>query len=142
MYHRFRCSSIKSNSIICTCNIKINCSRKSDSINSLCCKLLCTSERTISTDYNYTVNSMLSAYFSTSLLTFFSHEFHASCCIEDCSTTLDNISNASLVHINYLIIKKSVIALLNTLDLKSLIQSSSYNCTDSSIHAWSISTTC
>ena len=46
---------------------------------------------------------MLSAYFSTSLLTFFSHEFHASCCIEDCSTTLDNISNASLVHINYLI---------------------------------------
>ena len=84
-------SCIKSDRILGTCNIQVDCSRNTDRIDSKVCELLCTCKRTVTTDNYQSVDSMFFADFSTTLLTFRCTEFCTSCCIKDCSATFDCI---------------------------------------------------
>ena len=69
-------SGVKTNGIISTCNIQINGSRKTNGIDSQCSKLLCTLERTISTDNYNCINSMLLTDLRTFLLSFRCGKLH------------------------------------------------------------------
>ncbi len=63
-------SGVKANGIIGTCNIQVDGSGKTDGIDSQCSKLLCTLERTISTDNYDCIDSMLLTDLRTFLLSF------------------------------------------------------------------------
>ena len=81
---RFHCGvhrCIKTDGILCTCNIKVNRSRKTDRVDAECRQLLRTSERSVTADNDNSVDSMLLADLCCSLLTFRCLELHAACCL-------------------------------------------------------------
>ena len=65
----------------------------------------------------HSVDAVLLTDFSTLLLSFFSSELHTSCSSEDCTSSLNNISYASAIHIVDFFIKKSHVTLLDTLNV-------------------------
>ena len=93
-------SSIKSDGIFCTSDIQVDCSRKTDCIDTKVCKFLSTCERTVTTDYNQSVDSMFSADFCTTFLSFLCTEFCTTCCIKNCTTTLNCVGNVFGTHVN------------------------------------------
>ena len=104
---RFHCCvdrCIKSDRIIRTCNIQIDRSRQTDRIDALFGKSLRTAVRTVTTDHDNTVNSMLAADLSTLLLSFRSPELRTSGCSKYCSTPLDRIGYVLFLHIYNLFI--------------------------------------
>ena len=62
---------IKSDSVFCTCNIKVNGSRYTNCIYAKSCQLLCACKGTVSTDDYQTINSMFLADLRTFSLTIF-----------------------------------------------------------------------
>ena len=97
-------SCIKSDGIFCTCNVKVDCSRKTDCIDSEIRKLLSTCEGSVTTDDNKSVNSMFSADLCSTFLAFFCTEFCTTCCIKDCTSTLDCIRYIFCAHVNDLFV--------------------------------------
>ena len=99
---RFHCCvdrCIKSDRIIRTCNIQIDRSRQTDRIDALFGKSLRTAVRTVTTDHDNTINSMLTADLRTLLLSFRSPELRTSGCSKYCSTPLDRIGYVLFLHI-------------------------------------------
>ena len=133
---------IESDSIICTCNIKVNSSRKSNRVNTCICKLLCASERTITTDNYHAINTMLLTYLCCLLLSFFCHELQTPGCIKNCTTSLYDIWYTLFIHINNLIIDKTIVTLLYSFYLKSFVDSCSYDSSYRRIHTRGIATAC
>ena len=93
-------SCIKSDRVFCTCDIKVNCSRKTNCVDTKICKLLSTCERSVTTDNNKSVDTMFPTDLCTTLLSFFCTELCATCCVKDCTTTLDCIRNVFGTHVN------------------------------------------
>ena len=67
-FHSCIYSCIKANCVFGTCNIQVNGSRYADCVDSKICKFLSSCKRTVSTDNNKTIDSMLSADLSAALL--------------------------------------------------------------------------
>ena len=88
-FHSSVNSGIKTNSILCTCNIKVNGSWNTNCIDSKICKLLSSGKGTVSTNYYKSVNTMLTADFCTTLLSFRCTEFRTSCSVKNCTAALD-----------------------------------------------------
>ena len=133
---------IESDCILCTSDIQVNCTRNTDSVDTKISQLLCTCKRTVSTDNYQSIDSMFLTDLSTSLLSFRCTELCTSCCVKNCTASFDCIRYVSGSHINDFFIQKTVVSFINTFDIKSAAETSSYNCTNCSVHSWSITTTC
>ena len=99
-FHSCIDSCIKSNRIICTCNVKIDRSRKSNRIYSEVRQLLCSGKRSVSSDYYKTVNSVFFTNCCCFLLSFFCTHCLAACCLKNCTTSLDDIRHIACRQIN------------------------------------------
>ncbi len=73
--HRCIYSSIETDRIVGTGDIKVNRSRKTDRVDSESGKFSGTAEGTVSSDYNDTIDTMFLTYLSAALLAFLSREF-------------------------------------------------------------------
>ena len=133
---------IKSNCILCAGNIQVDSTRNTNCINTKISQFLRTCKRTVSTDYYQSVDSMFSADFSASLLTFHCTELRTSCCVKNCTASFDRIRYVSGSHINDFFVQKTIVSLINTFDIKSTAETSSYNCTNRSVHSRSITSAC
>ena len=141
----FHCSiycCIKTDGVICTCNIKVNGSLNADCIDTLSSKCLCSTIRTVTTNYNKSINSMFAADFCSTLLHFQFCEFRTSGCTQNSTTLLDDIRYISSHHISDFFIEESHISSIYAFNLQPFCDSCSNNCTNGSIHSWCISTTC
>mgnify|MGYP007049176103 CR=1 FL=1 len=72
-------SSIETDCVLGTCNIQVDGSGKTDSINTKSGQCLCTTVRTVTADDNDTVDTVLSADLSTLLLSFRFLELQTTC---------------------------------------------------------------
>ncbi len=108
----YRC--VKSNSILCTCNVKINGSRKGNGINPQGRQFLGAFKRAVPADDNHAVNAVLFTDFRTFLLAFLCDKLHTAGCLQNRTSPLDGIGDASCLHINNLFLEKSRISSLNS----------------------------
>ena len=88
-------SCIKSDRVVCTCDIKVDCSWNTNCIYTKVCQFLSSCERTVSTDYYQSVDSVLLTDRSCLLLTFFCTHCLTTSCLENCTTTLNDIRHVT-----------------------------------------------
>ena len=86
-FHSCIHSCIETDCIITTRNIVINSTRNTYTWNTFACKVSCTSEWTVTTNNNNTINAKFSAVISSLFYAFLSIKLWTSCCIKN-STTL------------------------------------------------------
>ena len=103
-FHSCINSGIKTDGVLCTCNVKVDGSWNSDCVDSKVSKLLRSSKGTVSTDYNKSVNTVLAADLCTTLLSFRCAELGTSCSVKNCTTTLDGVGYISCCHIDDLFV--------------------------------------
>ena len=103
-FHSCINSGIKTDGVLCTCNVKVDGSWNSDCVDSKVSKLLRSSKGTVSTDYNKSVNTVLAADLCTTLLSFRCAELGTSCSVKNCTATLDGVGYISCCHIDDLFV--------------------------------------
>ena len=103
-FHSCIYSSIETDGVLGTCDIKVNSSRQANGIDSKVRKFLSTCEGTVSTDNNKAVDPMLSADLCSLLLSFLCSHLCTSGSIKNCSASLNRIGNVSCCHISDLFI--------------------------------------
>ena len=108
---------IKTDSIIRTCNIKVNGSRHTDGVHSECRKLSRSHKRSVSSDYDHAVNSVFFTDFSPLLLAFYSCKFFTTSSIENGSSAAYDVGYGMTVHIYNFFLYEPCIATHDTLYL-------------------------
>ena len=133
---------IKSDRVLCTCDIQIDRARQTNRIDPQCCQLLRSFEGTVTTDNDQSIYSMLLADVCCFFLYFWFNELQASGCLQDRTASLDDLRYTMRIHIYDLFLQKSGISTLNSLDLFTSGNRLSHDCTDGCIHSRCVSTTC
>ena len=136
----YRC--VKSDRILCTINIKIDGSRNSNRIHSKICKFLRSTERSVSSNYYQTVNSILFTDSCCFLLTFFCNHLFTTGRLKNCTSTLNNVWYISCIQIDDFLIEKSLITFSDASYFHTFSKCSSDNSTNCRVHSRSISSTC
>ncbi len=113
-FHSCINSCIKSDGVLCTCNIQVDRAWYTDGIYTKGSQLLCSCKGTVSTDHYQSVNTMLLADLCASLLSFCCTEFCTTCCIKDRTATFNGIGYILRCHIYNLFIQQSIISLQYT----------------------------
>src|SRR5699024_7593248 len=90
-FHSCIYGGIKTDGILCTCNIQVNGTRYAYSVYPQICQFLSTGERTVTADYHKAVDTMFFTDFSGSSLAFFCTHFCTAGSIQDSSALLDSI---------------------------------------------------
>ena len=138
-FHRSVYCSVKADGIFGTGNIKVDSSGKSYCVDTQSGQSLGSAVRTVSTDDNNTVNSMLATDVSTLFLIFRFLELEASCCSQNSTASLDNIGNITSLNLNNLFVQESGITSLDSLDLQSSRNRCTCHRTNRCVHSGSIS---
>ena len=125
---------IKTNGIFCAGDIQVDGSRYTYCINSKCCQLLSSCKGTVSADNNQSVDAVFSADICGTFLAFRCTHLCAAGCIKDGTSALDGIGYITGGHINDFFVHQSVVSFEDTFHLNTLLQSSSYCCTNCSVH--------
>ena len=133
---------IKSDRILGACNVQVDRSRDTDRVDTQSSQFLCTCEGSVTTDDYQSVNTMLSADFCTSCLSFRCTELCTSCCIQYSTATGNDIRYVTCCHIFNLFIQKTVISLIDTFYFQSSGKCFSNNRTNCRIHTRSIAAAC
>src|SRR5699024_9593464 len=90
-FHSCVYSSVKTNGVLCTCNVQVNGSRNTYCIYAQIRQFLRTCKRTISTDHHKAVDTMFFTDLSGSSLSLFCSHLCAAGSIQNCSALLDSI---------------------------------------------------
>ena len=133
---------IKSDGIFCTGNIQIDGSRDTYCIDAIFRQLLGSTERTVSSDYYHTINSVFTADICCLFLSFRCTHFLTAGCEKDRTTSLYNICNAHGMHINNIFFQKSCVTTADSFYFQSTGQCRTHDSTDGCIHSRCIPTAC
>ena len=134
--------SIITDGIFSTSNVVIDCTRQANASNALCGQICCTTERTVTADDNQTFQTQLLASLLCDFHACFCPEFCTSCCVENRTALMNNIRYAHFVHFKDVTINQTAIPSADAVYLDALLQSSPYNCTNSSIHTRCVPAAC
>ena len=125
---------------ICSIKVVINSSRKSDTRNIIFfCQQSGTSERTITTYYYKSINTLTHHSFMSHLTSLRSFELHTSRSLQDCTSQLYDIAYILSFKFLYFSSYKSFIASINSLNFQPVVYCCTSHGTNSRIHTRSIS---
>ena len=90
---------IESDGVIGAGNVQIDGSRNANGINAKGCQLTGSPERTVTADDYDAVNTVLVADLRALLLTFRRYKLHTSCCVQDGTSTENDIGHIGTAHV-------------------------------------------
>ena len=98
-FHRRVAGGVKTDRIFCTRDVKIDCSRNTDRVDSVGRKFLRSAERTVSSNNYDTINAMFTADICCLFLAFRCYHLRATGSVKDGSSFLYNIRYTHCIHI-------------------------------------------
>ena len=136
VHHMHSCihSGIKTDGVICAADVVVNGTRQTDTGNTRMGQIAGASVGTIAADNNNALDAQLTAVIRCLLNAFGSSEFRTSGGVKHGAASVDNIRNAPEIHLYDFACDKTVIASLHSVNVHSLIDGCSDDCTDSSVH--------
>ena len=82
------------------------------------------------------------ANFNSFLHTFLSSKFFASCGMEHCAASVNDIANGAYLHRDERALHKALIATVNTVNLNVILTCCTNYCTNGSVHSRGVSAAC
>ena len=133
--------SVITNSRVGTIEIIIDSSRQTNTTNVIfLCKLHCTSQRTITSNYNKSVNAISLNLLISLLLTLVCHELLTARCLKYGTARHDDTTYIFCCKVFYLTINQAVIATVYTLNVEAITNACASDSTNCCIHTRSVST--
>ena len=133
---------VKSDSIICICNVKVYSSRKTDNINTIFWKVLSSCKWSVTTDNDKCLYTKFLTDCCCLFLSLFLSELSTSRCKKECTTMLKflwNIMESKKIHLS---VKDTIISSSDPIYFISFRNTCTHYRTNCSIHSRSISSTC
>ena len=134
-------SCIKSNCIVCTNDIVIDSSWKTNCWETMFSQTHSTMVRAISTDNNYTFDSMLFKLLNTLKLAFKLGKLRIACRLKESTTTAQDVRYTFSVKLENISLNHTSVSTINAEYFNSFRNCFKNNCTSCSVHARGISTT-
>ena len=127
--------SVEADGVVGAADVVINGSRDADHIDAVFGKGKCTPESTVTANGHNAVQTQEMAGGNRSFLAFFRHKFLTAGGIENSAAPIDDMGYLGLIQSNDVTRNKAVPATANTVALNAMIQSSTYDSTDTGVHA-------
>ena len=106
-FHSCVDSCVETDCVLCAGDVKVDCSRNTDNVDSFVGQLLSTAVGTVAADNYETFDTVLVADFNCSCDTFRCAHFLAACCPEDCAAQGKDTGHVAGLHFNNFLVDEA-----------------------------------
>ena len=132
----YRC--IETDCVFCTTHIQVDCCRDTNTVYAAFGQFCQTTVRTVAANHNQRIQTQNFVDCCCFVQTFFCHHFRTSCCVQDGTAQIHYVGNIFAVHFLDFAADQTCVTFTDTHNVDIMISCCSDNCTDSSVHAGSV----